>query len=191
MKAPNILIIADGLGVSGEPAGNAVWAANTPALDRLRREYAYTTLAASGSDAGLPPGQCGNSEAGHLLIGSGRLVAQDLTRVSGSIADGSFFRNPVYARAMQNCQVSGTALHLIGLLSDGGVYSHTEHLFALLRMARDYGLKRVWIHAFLDGRTAPPTSANSTPATSPRSWAAGSAWTGRNVGTLSKRPTTR
>ena len=158
MKAPNILIIADGLGVSGEPAGNAVWAANTPVLDRLRREYACTTLAASGSDAGLPPGQCGNSEAGHLLIGSGRLVAQDLTRVSESIADGSFFRNPVYARAMENCQVSGTALHLIGLLSDGGVYSHTEHLFALLRMARDYGLKRVWVHAFLDGRTAPPTS---------------------------------
>ena len=158
MKVPTILIIADGLGVSGESAGNAVWAANTPVLDRLRREYACTTLAASGPDAGLPPGQCGDSETGHLLIGAGRLCVQNMTRVSEAVADGSFFRNAAYVRAMENCVRSDTALHLIGLLSNGGVYSHTEHLFALLRMARDYGLKRVWIHAFLDGRTAPPTS---------------------------------
>jgi 2,3-bisphosphoglycerate-independent phosphoglycerate mutase len=158
MKAPTILIIADGLGIAGESAGNAVWAANTPVLDHFREEYAYTTLAASGSDAGLPPGQCGNSETGHLLIGAGRVVPQSLTRVSDAITDGSFFRNAAYMRAIENCLSSGSALHLIGLLSDGGVYSHTDHLFALLRMARNHGLKRVWIHAFLDGRTAPPTS---------------------------------
>ena len=158
MKAPAILMIADGLGVSEESAGNAVWAASTPALDRFRREYAYTTLAASGPEAGLPEGQCGNSETGHLLIGAGRLFKQDLTRVSEAISDGSFFQNPAYLKAMDNCRESGAALHLIGLLSDGGVYSHTDHLFALLRMAKEQGLKRVWIHAILDGHTAPPTS---------------------------------
>ena len=158
MKAPAILIIADGLGVSEESAGNAVWAASTPTLDRFRNEYACTTLAASGPEAGLPPGQCGNSETGHLLIGAGRLFKQDLTRVSEAIDDGSFFQNPAYLKAMDHCRESGAALHLIGLLSDGGVYSHTDHLYALLRMAREQGLKRVWIHAILDGRTAPPTS---------------------------------
>lgn len=158
MKAPAILIIADGLGVSEESAGNAVWAASTPALDRFRREYASTTLAASGPDAGLPEGQCGDSETGHLLIGAGRLVRQSLTRVSDAIADGSFFQNPAYLKAMDRCAESGAALHLIGLLSDGGVYSHTDCLYALLRMARERGLKRVWIHAILDGSTASPTS---------------------------------
>lgn len=158
MKAPTILIIVDGLGVSEESAGNAVWAAGTPALDRFREEYAYATLAASGADAGLPPGQCGNSETGHLLIGAGRLFRQDLTQVSDAIGDGSFFQNPAFLKAMDNCKESGAALHLVGLLSDGGVYSHTDHLYALLRMARDRGLKRVWIHAILDGQTAPPAS---------------------------------
>ena len=158
MKAPTILIIADGFGVSDESVGNAVWAASTPAFDRFLNEYAHTTLSASGEDAGLPPGQCGNSETGHLLIGAGRLFKQDLTRVSEAIADGSFFQNPAYLKVMNHCRESGAALHLVGLLSDGGVYSHTEHLYALLRMAREHGLRRVWIHAILDGRTAPPTS---------------------------------
>ena len=158
MKAPTVLIIADGLGVSEESVGNAVWAASTPALDRLQRECASTTLSASGTEAGLPPEQCGNSETGHLLIGAGRLFQQDLTRVSEAIADGSFFQNPAYLKAMGHCRESGAALHLVGLLSDGGVYSHIDHLYALLRMACEQGLRRVWIHAILDGRTAPPTS---------------------------------
>ena len=158
MKTPTILIVVDGLGVSEESAGNAVWAAHTPALDRLQGQYAYTTLAASGLDAGLPSGQCGNSEAGHLLIGAGRLFPQELTRVSDAIADGSFFQNPAFLRVMEHCRTSDSALHLVGLLSDGGVYSHTSHLYAFLRMARDCGLKRVWIHALLDGHNAPPTS---------------------------------
>ena len=157
-KAPAILIVADGLGVSDESAGNAVWAAHTPALDRFQRECASTTLAASGPDAGFPPGQRGNSEAGHLLIGAGRLFPQDLTRIAQAVSDGSFFQNPALLRAVDNVKQYGSALHLVGLLSDGGVYAHTDHLRALLQMVRDAGLTRVWVHAFLDGRNVQPTS---------------------------------
>ena len=122
-----------------QTSGNAIAAANTPCLDKLFAEYAHTTLAASGLDVGLPQGQMGNSEVGHTNIGAGRVVFQDLPRITRSIEDGSFFRNSAYLHAMDNCLEKGTALHLIGLLSDGGVHSHIQHLWALLRLAKEKG----------------------------------------------------
>ena len=157
-KTPTTLIIMDGFGLSDAASGNAVSAARTPCLDKLFREYAHTTLEASGLSVGLPDGQMGNSEVGHTNIGGGRVVFQDLPSITNAIADGSFFENPAYNHAMDACKEKGTSLHLMGLLSDGGVHSHLEHLFALLKMARDKGLERVYIHAFLDGRDVSPTS---------------------------------
>ncbi len=157
-KTPTTLIIMDGFGLSDAASGNAVSAARTPCLDKLFREYAHTTLEASGLSVGLPDGQMGNSEVGHTNIGGGRVVFQDLPRITNAIADGSFFENPAYNHAMDACKEKGTSLHLMGLLSDGGVHSHLEHLFALLKMARAKGLERVYIHAFLDGRDVSPTS---------------------------------
>ena len=158
-KTPTTLIIMDGFGMAhGLSAGDAVRAANTPRLDQFFQEFAHTELSASGLDVGLPDGQMGNSEVGHTNIGAGRVVFQDLPRITKSIADGDFFANPAYNHAMDSCKEKGTALHLMGLLSDGGVHSHIEHLFALLKMAKDKGLERVYIHAFLDGRDVSPTS---------------------------------
>ena len=157
-KAPTTLIIMDGFGLTGPGPGNAVSLAQTPQLDRLFAEYAHTTLSASGLDVGLPAGQMGNSEVGHTNIGGGRVVFQDLPRISKAIDDGSFFENPAYVRAMDACREHDSSLHLMGLLSDGGVHSHLEHLFALMKMARDRGLEKVYIHAFLDGRDVSPTS---------------------------------
>ena len=157
-KTPTTLIIMDGFGMSASHTGNAVHAAKTPRLDQFFREFAHTELSASGLDVGLPDGQMGNSEVGHTNIGGGRVVFQDLPRISKSIADGDFFTNPAYCRAMDACLEKGSALHLMGLLSDGGVHSHLTHLFALLKMAKDKGLTRVYIHAFLDGRDVSPTS---------------------------------
>lgn len=157
-KAPTTLIIMDGFGMTNSGSANAVSMANTPVLDRLFKEYANTTLSASGLDVGLPDGQMGNSEVGHTNIGGGRVVFQDLPRISRAINDGSFFQNPAYNKAMDDCLAKGSSLHLYGLLSDGGVHSHIEHLYALLKMARDKGLSRVYIHAFLDGRDVSPTS---------------------------------
>ncbi len=148
----------DGFGMGAGETGNAVKTARTPRLDQFFQEFAWTELSASGLDVGLPEGQMGNSEVGHTNIGGGRVVFQDLPRISKSIEDGSFFRNPAYCHAMDACKEKGTALHLMGLLSDGGVHSHTSHLFALLKMARERGLERVYIHAFLDGRDVSPTS---------------------------------
>ena len=148
----------DGFGLRAEADGNAVAAASTPRLDRLFAEYAHTELEASGLAVGLPEGQMGNSEVGHTNIGGGRVVFQDLPRISNAIADGSFFQNQAYLDAMQSCREKGTALHLMGLLSDGGVHSHLSHLFALLQLAKDQGLEKVYIHAFLDGRDVSPTS---------------------------------
>lgn len=148
----------DGFGLSGSDRGNAVHAANTPRLDRFFQEFAHTELSASGLDVGLPDGQMGNSEVGHTNIGGGRVVFQDLCRISKSISDGDFFTNPAYRHAMDACLEKGSALHLMGLLSDGGVHSHLTHLFALLKMAKDSGLQKVYIHAFLDGRDVSPTS---------------------------------
>ena len=157
-KTPTTLIIMDGFGLRKETEGNAVAAAETPRLDRFFQEFAHTRLSASGLDVGLPAGQMGNSEVGHTNIGGGRVVFQDLPRISKSIADGDFFENPAYLHAMDACREHDSSLHLMGLLSDGGVHSHLEHLFALMKMAKDRGLEKVYIHAFLDGRDVSPTS---------------------------------
>ena len=157
-KTPTTLIIMDGFGLRYETEGNAVAAAATPRLEQFFQEFAHTELSASGLDVGLPAGQMGNSEVGHTNIGAGRVVFQDLPRISKAIDDGSFFENPAYVRAMDACREHDPSLHLMGLLSDGGVHSHLEHLFALMKMARDRGLEKVYIHAFLDGRDVSPTS---------------------------------
>ncbi len=158
-KTPTTLIIMDGFGMAhSHLPGNAVEAAKTPRLDRFFQEFAHTELSASGLDVGLPAGQMGNSEVGHTNIGAGRVVFQDLPRITKSIADGDFFQNPAYLHAMDACVEKGTSLHLMGLLSDGGVHSHLDHLFALLQLAHDKGLEKVYIHAFLDGRDVSPTS---------------------------------
>ena len=148
----------DGFGFEDAVAGNAVANAPTPNLDRIFAECPGCQLTASGLDVGLPDGQMGNSEVGHTNIGGGRVVFQDLPRISRAIEDGSFFANPAYNKAMDNCLCSGSSLHLYGLLSDGGVHSHNTHLWALLKMAKIRGLTRVYIHAFLDGRDVSPTS---------------------------------
>ena len=160
-KTPTTLIIMDGFGLANASGDNAVSLAQTPVLDRLFREYANTTLSASGLDVGLPDGQMGNSEVGHTNIGGGRVVFQDLPRISRAIDDGSFFKNEAYNKAMDNCLKNGSSLHLYGLLSDGGVHSHIQHLFALLQMAKDKGLEKVYVHCFLDGRDVSPTSGKS------------------------------
>ena len=157
-KTPTTLIIMDGFGIAPPADDNAVTLANTPVLDGLFRDYAHTTLSASGLDVGLPAGQMGNSEVGHTNIGGGRGGFQDLPRISRAIEDGSFFQNEAYNKAMDDCLKNGTALHLYGLLSNGGVHSHIDHLYALLQMAKDKGLTRVYIHCFLDGRDVSPTS---------------------------------
>mgnify|MGYP005808152769 CR=1 FL=1 len=158
MKTPTTLIIMDGFGLSDEVEGNAVRAAKTPVLDKLIAENAHTSLSASGLDVGLPEGQMGNSEVGHTNIGGGRVVFQDLPRISRAIEDGTFFNNQAYNTAMDACLEHDSALHLLGLLSDGGVHSHITHLFALLELAKQKGLQKVYIHAFLDGRDVPPSS---------------------------------
>ncbi len=157
-KTPTTLIIMDGFGLTAAGNTNAVSLAHTPVLDRLFQEYAHTTLSASGLDVGLPDGQMGNSEVGHTNIGGGRVVFQDLPRISRAIDDGSFFRNAAYNKAMDACLEKGTSLHLYGLLSDGGVHSHITHLYALLQMAKNKGLEKVYVHCFLDGRDVSPTS---------------------------------
>ncbi len=159
MKKTLCLCILDGFGLNPDPYGNAILAANTPNLDRLMKECPMTSIGASGMDVGLPDGQMGNSEVGHTNIGAGRVVYQELTRITKAIQDGDFFQNPVLAAAMDNCKQHDSALHLLGLVSPGGVHSHEEHLYALLEMARRAGLKKVYVHALLDGRDVPPSSA--------------------------------
>ena len=161
MKTPTTLIIMDGFGLEGPSAGNAVVNAPTPNLDRIFRDFPGCRLSASGLDVGLPEGQMGNSEVGHPNMGAGRVVFQDLPHISRDIESGEFFKNPAYLEAMSNCREWGSALHLMGLLSDGGVHSHITHLFALLKMAKEQGLEKVYIHCFLDGRDVPPSSGKS------------------------------
>ncbi len=158
MKKPLALIILDGFGINRNEYGNAIDAANTPVIDRLLHTCPHTTIGASGMDVGLPDGQMGNSEVGHTNIGAGRVVYQELTRITKSVADGDFFENEALCAAMDNCVKNGTALHLMGLLSDGGVHSHNSHLYALLEMAKKKGVEKVFVHCFLDGRDVPPTS---------------------------------
>ena len=157
-KQPLILIIMDGFGIGRDYPGNAIKAAKKPNLDRLFSQYPTTQIGASGLNVGLPDGQMGNSEVGHTNIGAGRIVYQELTRITKSIDDGDFFTNPAFLAAMDGAAKDGKALHLLGLLSDGGVHSHNTHLYALLKLAKMRGCKKVYVHAFLDGRDVPPSS---------------------------------
>lgn len=158
-RIPAALIILDGFGLSDREFGNAVKAAKTPNFDRFWQSYPHTTLKASGEDVGLPAGQMGNSEVGHLNIGAGRIVYQSLTRIDRSITDGSFFQNQALIKAIDDAKNNHQTLHLMGLVSDGGVHSHYRHLLAILEMAKRRGLERVAVHTFLDGRDVSPDSA--------------------------------
>lgn len=155
---PTVLMILDGFGLNEKEEGNAVKQAQTPVLDKLMDRYPFAKGYASGLDVGLPEGQMGNSEVGHLNMGAGRIVYQELTRITKSIADGDFFENPEFKKAIDHCKDNNGALHLFGLLSDGGVHSHISHLYALLQMAKKHALQKVFIHVFLDGRDTPPSS---------------------------------
>lgn len=157
-KKPILLCIMDGYGQNNSGYGNAIQAAAKPNLDKLMAENPMTYIGASGMDVGLPNGQMGNSEVGHTNIGAGRVVYQELTRISKAIDDGEFFKNEILLKAIENCKKKKSELHLIGLLSDGGVHSHNTHLYALLRLAKSEGLEKVWIHCLMDGRDVPPTS---------------------------------
>lgn len=158
-KKPVMLMILDGWGVAPASDVNAATLAQTPNLDRYFAEFPHTTLEASGMEVGLPEGQIGNSEVGHLNIGAGRIIYQSLTRITKAIKDGDFFNNEVLCACMDKTKNAGKALHLMGLLSDGGVHSNINHLIALLKMAKARGLEKVYVHAFLDGRDVPPKSA--------------------------------
>ena len=157
-KKPLCLCIMDGFGNNVPYEGNAIHAAKTPCLDELFAKYPTTAIGASGMDVGLPDGQMGNSEVGHTNIGAGRIVYQELTRITKSVQDGDFFENPALCGAIDNCIKNGTALHLIGLVSDGGVHSHNTHLYALVELAKRRGLEKVYCHALLDGRDVAPAS---------------------------------
>jgi len=158
-NAPVALIIMDGWGLGNmQDPNNAIAAAKTPIIDGLMAKYPTTHLKCSGEAVGLPEGQMGNSEVGHLNIGAGRIVYQELTRITKAIREGDFFTNPVFLNSIKSVKKHDGALHLMGLLSDGGVHSHNQHLYALLKLAKQEGLKKVYIHAFLDGRDVPPSS---------------------------------
>ena len=157
-KRPLVLTILDGWGYSPQTANNAIALANKPTYDKLLREFPNTLIHASDHFVGLPDGQMGNSEVGHLNIGAGRIVQMDITRIDALIAANEFHKNPSIVGAMQRAQEGGRQLHLFGLVSDGGVHSHQNHLYALLKTAREYGLERVFVHAFMDGRDTGPTS---------------------------------
>ncbi|MBQ8961025.1 MAG: 2,3-bisphosphoglycerate-independent phosphoglycerate mutase [Ruminococcus sp.] len=158
-KKPVALIIMDGFGYNPDTYGNAIAAAKKPNLDKYMAQYPHTIIGASGLDVGLPDGQMGNSEVGHTNIGAGRIVYQMLVKISKDIKDGTFEKNQPILEAMESCKENGSALHLMGLLSPGGVHSHMEHLFGIVELAKKQGLDKVYIHAFLDGRDVPPSSA--------------------------------
>ena len=158
MKKPVVLMILDGYGLSDEVKGNAVKAADTPVMDRLMKEYPFVKGHASGLAVGLPEGQMGNSEVGHLNMGAGRIVYQDLTRITKSIEDGDFFKKPELLEAVENCKKNNSDMHIMGLLSNGGVHSDNSHLYAVLKLCKEQGLERVYVHCFMDGRDTLPTS---------------------------------
>ena len=158
MKKPVVLMILDGYGLGIDYEGNASTQAKRPVMERLMKEYPFVEGQASGLAVGLPDGQMGNSEVGHLNMGAGRVVYQDLTRITKSIEDGDFFEKPELLGAIDNCLANDTDLHIYGLMSDGGVHSDIRHLFALLKLCRQKGLDRVYVHAFMDGRDTSPTS---------------------------------
>ena len=158
MKQPVILIILDGFGIAPDSQGNAIALANTPVTDRLWREVPHTRLSASGEDVGLPAGQMGNSEVGHTNIGAGRVVYQELSRITRAAQNGELEQNPALRQAVEHIRATGGSLHFMGLLSDGGVHSHNTHLYAMIRAARSLGAEKIYVHAFLDGRDCPPKS---------------------------------
>lgn len=157
-KKPTVLLILDGYGLNEKVDGNAVAQAKTPVMDKLMKECPFVKGNASGMAVGLPDGQMGNSEVGHLNMGAGRIVYQELTRITKEIMDGDFFKNEELLAAVENCKKNDSALHMYGLLSDGGVHSHNTHLYALLKLAKEQGLSKVYVHCFLDGRDTPPAS---------------------------------
>ena len=157
-KKPTVLMILDGFGLNDNPKGNAVAMANTPVIDGLKKDYPWVKGYASGLSVGLPDGQMGNSEVGHMNMGAGRIVYQELTRISKEIEDGDFFNNEALKLAFANAKKNNSSVHLYGLLSDGGVHSHITHVYGLLEMAKREGVENVYVHAFLDGRDTPPTS---------------------------------
>ena len=158
MKPVTALLILDGFGYREDPKGNAILTDGIENIQELWNEYPHTLIGASGMDVGLPDGQMGNSEDGHLNIGAGWLIYQEFTRISKSISDGDFFENPAFLGAVRNCKEHDSSLHLLGLCSDGGVHSHLTHLYALLKLAKDNGLEKVYVHRFMDGRDVPPSS---------------------------------
>ena len=157
-KKPTVLMILDGYGLNSKVEGNAVAEAKTPVMDKLMAECPFVEGNASGMAVGLPDGQMGNSEVGHLNMGAGRIVYQELTRITKEIRDGEFFENEAFAKAIANCKENDSALHLYGLVSDGGVHSHNTHIYGLLELAKRAGLEKVYVHCFLDGRDTPPAS---------------------------------
>ena len=157
-KKPTVLMILDGYGLNENTKANAVAEANTPVLDGLMANYPFVKGYASGMAVGLPDGQMGNSEVGHLNMGAGRIIYQELTRITKEIQDGDFFRNEAFLQAVENCKKNNSALHLMGLVSSGGVHSHNTHIYGLLELAKKNGLENVYIHCFLDGRDTPPKS---------------------------------
>lgn len=157
-KKPTVLMILDGYGLNEKTEGNAVAQAKTPVMDELMATCPFVKGNASGLAVGLPEGQMGNSEVGHLNMGAGRIVYQELTRITKEIQDGDFFKNEALVKAMENCKENGSALHLMGLVSDGGVHSHNTHIYGLVEMAKRFGLEKVYVHCFLDGRDTPPAS---------------------------------
>ena len=157
-KKPVVLMILDGYGLNDRADHNAVAEAKTPVMDKLMAEYPFVRGNASGMAVGLPDGQMGNSEVGHLNMGAGRIVYQELTRITKEIQDGTFFENEALLKAVNNCKKNNSSLHFFGLLSDGGVHSHNTHLYGLLELAKRNGLENVYVHAFLDGRDTPPAS---------------------------------
>ena len=161
MKKPVVLMVLDGYGLNERTEGNAIALANTPVMDKLMKECPFVKGNASGLFVGLPDGQMGNSEVGHMNIGAGRIIYQDLTRITKDIEDGTFYDNKVLLQAMENCKKNDSDLHLFGLLSDGGVHSHITHIYGILEMAKKNGISKVFVHAFLDGRDTPPASGKS------------------------------
>ncbi|MBQ1208778.1 MAG: 2,3-bisphosphoglycerate-independent phosphoglycerate mutase [Lachnospiraceae bacterium] len=157
-KKPTVLMILDGYGLNEKVNGNAVAEAKTPVMDKLMAECPFVEGNASGMAVGLPEGQMGNSEVGHLNMGAGRIVYQELTRITKEIQDGDFFENEAFAKAVANCKANDSALHMFGLVSDGGVHSHNTHIYGLLELAKRQGLSKVYVHCFLDGRDTPPAS---------------------------------
>ena len=158
MKKPLVLMILDGFGINNSTVGNAIYSAKTPNIDALMEKYPHTEIQASGMDVGLPRGQMGNSEVGHTNIGAGRIVYQELTRITKTVEEGGLSAIPELQKAVANCKEHDSSLHLMGLLSDGGVHSHIQHFFGLLAMAKEQGLEKVYVHCFMDGRVVPPSS---------------------------------